>query len=190
MLHAENLESVKCRYSRAPEPDFKICEWAASRGFSEAQIVMAADCLDYQSCEHPEWENSEAYKLLEAIKGNRLVDDIAGSEHAVWHIRPPTANPYLVREVVRMVCMDFIRSAWPDAAGVKAFGLDTREHYEALKHAVFYQGVTPEELDAALGYGPALTQLIREGNPYHGITFRTAWDTAEPVITVMLPQED
>ena len=33
--------------------------------------------------------------------------------------------------------------------------------------------VSLEDLDAALGWGAALTKLIGERNPYRGVTFRT-----------------
>src|SRR5262249_33609243 len=35
---------------------------------------------------------------------------------------------------------------------------------------------TLEQFDDAIGWGPALTQLIGEGNPYRGVTFKTKWD--------------
>ena len=94
MLHAENVKSVNYRYGEATEPDFEICEWAASHGFSEVEIIKAAHCLDYQSCEHPGWEKSEACKLLEAIVGDRS-DDMPGYEGVAWEITPPatTAMP-------------------------------------------------------------------------------------------------
>src|SRR5262249_55823616 len=53
LLHAENVKSVNYRYGEATKPDFAICPWAAFHAFSQVQIIKAARCLEYQSCEHP-----------------------------------------------------------------------------------------------------------------------------------------
>jgi hypothetical protein len=34
--------------------------------------------------------------------------------------------------------------------------------------------VSLEQFDDALGWGPALTRLIKAGNPYYGVVFKTA----------------
>jgi hypothetical protein len=91
MLQAENVKSVNYRYGEATEPDFEICEWAAFHGFSEVQILKAAHCLSYQSCEHPGWEESDACKLLESIIGETPAD-MSGYEEAAWEITPPANN--------------------------------------------------------------------------------------------------
>jgi hypothetical protein len=91
--------------------------------------------------------------------------------------KPPPHTPLPVREVAQTVYESFVLDVWPSAAGIKDFGLDSAEHYGALQYAVRHHGVTVEDLDVALGYGPALTELVREGNPYHGIRFTTVWDT-------------
>jgi hypothetical protein len=36
--------------------------------------------------------------------------------------------------------------------------------------------VTLEQLDAALGNGPALQAFVSTTNPYRNVTFRTDWD--------------
>jgi hypothetical protein len=88
MLHAENVASVNYRYGEATKPEFRLCPWATFHPFSRVQIVKAAYCLDYQSCEHPGWPTSEACRLLAAM--------IAGDDHhmpgygeAQWEITPP-----------------------------------------------------------------------------------------------------
>jgi hypothetical protein len=91
MLHAENVESVNYRYGEATVPDFTMCEWAAFHPFSQVQILKAARCLRYQSCEHPRWEGSDACKLLEAIIGPSGVD-LPGYDEAEWEITPPAAS--------------------------------------------------------------------------------------------------
>ena len=92
MLHAENVTSVNYRYGEATQPDFALCEWAAFHSFSRVQIVKAARCLEYQSCEHPGWEKSDACKLVRAIIGDDTSRDMPGYDEAEWEIRPRTAN--------------------------------------------------------------------------------------------------
>ena len=90
LLHAENVRSVNYRYGETTRPGFELCEWAAFHSFSEGQILKAARCLRYQSCEHPAWDDSEACKLLEEIIG-RSTTDGHGYEEAMWAITPPPA---------------------------------------------------------------------------------------------------
>jgi hypothetical protein len=91
MLHAENVESVNYRYGEATEARFRICAWAAFHVFSQVQIIKAARCLHYQSCEHPAWEKSDACKLVEAIIG-RTTRELPGYDDAEWVITPPSIN--------------------------------------------------------------------------------------------------
>lgn len=92
MLHAENVRSVNYRYGEGIRPDFDLCEWAAFEKFSDVQIVKAAECLEYQSCEHRGWEGSDAFKLLRAIiAGINVSDrDLPAYEAAQWEITRPS----------------------------------------------------------------------------------------------------
>jgi hypothetical protein len=92
MLHAENVESVNYRYQDTTVPDFLICEWAAFHAFSQVQIIKAARCLRYQSCEHPDWEASDACKLLEEIIGDDATRNLPGYDDAEWEIAPSAAS--------------------------------------------------------------------------------------------------
>ena len=86
-------------------------------------------------------------------------------------------NSLAVRELTESVYNCLILDVWPSPAGIKDFGLESTEHYGALQNAVKHDGVTVEQLDDACGCGSALTALIAAGNPYHGVTFTTVWDT-------------
>lgn len=92
ILHAENVRSVNYRYGESTQPGFKLCQWAAFHPFSLVQIVKAARCLDYQSCEHRGWPESEAFKILHAITAGHPSRDMPGYDEAEWEITPPTAN--------------------------------------------------------------------------------------------------
>ena len=91
MLHAENVRSVNYRYGEATKPNFALCEWAAFHPFSQVQIIKAARCLRYQSCEHPGWEASDACKLWRRSSA-RSTRDSPGYDEAEWEITPPAAN--------------------------------------------------------------------------------------------------
>lgn len=88
MLWDENVKSVAYRYpndarDELPGPvgeTFEYGEHALRMGPrpEPAQIVKAARCLAYQSCEHPEWEASEACAFLDALKDaavSAMLDD-------------------------------------------------------------------------------------------------------------------
>jgi hypothetical protein len=92
MLHAENVRSVNYRYDETTQPSFELCQWAAFHEFSLVQIVKAARCLGYQSCEHPGWQESDACKLLQATTAGHPCHDMPGYDEAEWEIRPPAAN--------------------------------------------------------------------------------------------------
>jgi hypothetical protein len=85
-----------------------------------------------------------------------------------------------VHEMTLELFSYFIAGEWPRPRVLAAFGIESDDHYEALVHAVASDDVTLNELDRALGSGVALTALIRSGNPYHGIEFRTMWDELKP----------
>jgi hypothetical protein len=91
LLHAENVASVNYRYGETSRAEFIMCAWAAFHAFSPVQIIKAARCLRYQSCEHPGWEESQACKLLAAIIGNTSVH-LPGYDEAEWEITPPAAT--------------------------------------------------------------------------------------------------
>ncbi len=74
-----------------------------------------------------------------------------------------------------------ILDTWPSPAVSMDFGVLSQDHYGALQYAVRDHGVTPEDLDRALGNGAAITALIRQGNPYLGIRFTTPWDNLMPL---------
>jgi hypothetical protein len=92
LLHAENVKSVNYRYGETTKPDFAMCAWAAFHEFSQVQIIKAARCLEYQSCEHPGWEESGACQLLRAIIGDETTRNLPGYDEAEWEITPPASN--------------------------------------------------------------------------------------------------
>jgi len=54
-LKRENIKSVNYRYREKTR--FKKCDTSkADLGVSPADVVALCDCLDYQSCEHPDYK--------------------------------------------------------------------------------------------------------------------------------------
>ena len=81
-----------------------------------------------------------------------------------------------IRPVTRAVYEALRRDEWPSPAGCIDFGIRSEAHLGALQYAVINDGVSVEQLDEALGNGPALQALISPKNPYRNVTIRTDWD--------------
>jgi len=83
LLLDENIKSVNYRYS---EKESGYIEY--DRGapiLSAIQAIKAAQCLRYQSCEHPEYEGSIAQLLVEAIISD-AIPRLEGYNDAQWAI--------------------------------------------------------------------------------------------------------
>ncbi|VGO12402.1 hypothetical protein PDESU_00954 [Pontiella desulfatans] len=95
MLWKENMISVAHRYSdpveelpgdRYVEDDITEADVAfqqATVAFEPVQVLKSCNCLEYQSCEHPGWEASEAHAFLQALK-DKAVRALPGYERARW----------------------------------------------------------------------------------------------------------
>lgn len=83
LLIDENIKSVNYRYSEA---ETSLIEY--DRGapiLSAIEAIKAAQCLRYQSCEHSDFEESIAFKLIEAIISD-AIPRLEGYESASWAI--------------------------------------------------------------------------------------------------------
>lgn len=49
-------------------------------------VLKAIDCFEYQSCEHPEWEGSEARAFCEALRDD-MIGRLPGYSEADWEVR-------------------------------------------------------------------------------------------------------
>jgi hypothetical protein len=52
---------------------------------SPAAVFKALDCYEYQSCEHAEWEDSEAKSFCDALR-KRAGTKVPGYEEAPWEV--------------------------------------------------------------------------------------------------------
>jgi hypothetical protein len=47
------------------------------------EVLKLISCFEYQSCEHPDWDESEAYAFCEALR-HRMIDMLPGYDAAPW----------------------------------------------------------------------------------------------------------
>ena len=97
ILYQQNIASVRARYpsdkwSDLPGPINKqlnivvtgkdACS-GAYLGLKPVDILKMCDCLEYQSCESDDWEQTLAFRLLNHIR-RAAIRSLAGYEKAPW----------------------------------------------------------------------------------------------------------
>jgi hypothetical protein len=92
ILWRENLTSVADRYpddtdGTRPGPiDFKdrdVEDYTYRRPsvtIDRQGLLVAAGCYDYQSCEHPEWPTSQAFKWISSLVNDLNADGVTWPE--------------------------------------------------------------------------------------------------------------
>lgn len=95
MLWDENVKSVSHRYpdcdgKELPGPidcDFQYGQHdsKAFARISAVAVLKACDGYEYQSCEHPGWESSEAHSFLESLR-HRAIGALPGYDDAQWEV--------------------------------------------------------------------------------------------------------
>ena len=95
MLWRENVRSVVHRYGLAgtPEEASYEADVAAYRfrrypGISPVAVAKAVHCYAYQSCEHPEWDASQAHRVAERLR-DAVLCGMAGYDAAPWGFDAP-----------------------------------------------------------------------------------------------------
>lgn len=83
LLLDENVKSVNSRYR--DNETMSITYDRAAPILTAIQAIKAAQCLRYQSCEHSDYEDSIAFKLIEAIITD-AIPRLEGYESAQWAI--------------------------------------------------------------------------------------------------------
>ena len=93
-LSRENALSVNYCYPNHPAElphvwdESNIGETYRAPMLSPVQMLKAIRCLDYQSCEHPTWEKSEACRVLREMECCAIAR-LDGYEEAPWEICEP-----------------------------------------------------------------------------------------------------
>ena len=96
MLWQENVMSVVHRYPNSlndlPGPvDFDaemVLTYTSERParmLTATEALKAIDGYEYQSCEHPEWKDSQARAFCDALR-RRLISTLPGYDEAAWEI--------------------------------------------------------------------------------------------------------
>jgi hypothetical protein len=83
MLWQENRQSVNYRYGE-DNPVDPIYGYEPER-HSPLTVLKLIECYEYQSCEHPGWENGEARKFCQALRV-KAVQDLPGYDAEPWGI--------------------------------------------------------------------------------------------------------
>lgn len=86
LLYKENVRSFNYRYKESnPTSDFVFDNKAFKHEYIPAQLIAAIYCLDYQSCERPDWGKSEANAILIHLLA-ALTETF--SEPGIWELKP------------------------------------------------------------------------------------------------------
>lgn len=79
----ENVRSYNYRYEKCERPD----QYAFSPYLGDltpARVIGACDCLIYQSCETPDYRETEAFSIIDAIR--ELAIDLVPGKDGSWEI--------------------------------------------------------------------------------------------------------
>ena len=88
LLFAANVKSVNHRYDdNTPTDGYVYSHTPPATGVPAVGIIKACNCLEYQSCEPDDWEESEARAALDTIR-HAAACRLPGYEDAAWEIRP------------------------------------------------------------------------------------------------------
>ena len=109
MLLDENVKSVCCRYNDSEITDLPgriNAEWLIPFEFhyvhrvpKPLEAISIVRCYAYQSCEHPEWEASEAKAFCDALIACKIAE-LPGYDDAPWEWDDPEyESPALQRLV-------------------------------------------------------------------------------------------
>lgn len=78
-LKRENIKSVNYRYNEKTR--FKKCDLSKAEVLQPEDVVSLCDCLDYQSCEHPDYKPG----MLAVIRASALRAS-GGHKSELWSI--------------------------------------------------------------------------------------------------------
>lgn len=84
MLWAENQRSVDHRYDEDDAEEPYLYERYPTH-IDPVRVLAALACYEYQSCEHPEWAQSEAHAFCDAIR-KAAIRRLPGYDKAGWEV--------------------------------------------------------------------------------------------------------
>jgi hypothetical protein len=86
MLLEQNVASVNFRYGGDERAETIYAFEPSGRRPDPVQVLKALQCYEYQACEDPGWEASEAKAFCDALR-RRAIGNLPGYEQADWEIR-------------------------------------------------------------------------------------------------------
>lgn len=81
LLWDENVKSVNYRYNESNQAPRYVHQPVA--GIQPMAVLKKIHCLEYQSCEHPEWEKSHAASILKQLE-RLVIRQLPGYAEAAW----------------------------------------------------------------------------------------------------------
>ena len=90
-LWRENNRSVNYRYraelgfSTLPELQLAESDIRVLLRIDPVQVLKALDCLEYQSCETPDWRETEAHGIIQSLRSS-AIRRLRGFDAAAWEI--------------------------------------------------------------------------------------------------------
>lgn len=93
VLQAENYRSVNNRYrdEYGNPPPIKFQMGTSMLVLKPVDILKACHCLNYQSCESDDWNETEAKAILEAIE-HAAMRALPGYDASPWGLEPPAED--------------------------------------------------------------------------------------------------
>jgi hypothetical protein len=88
MLWAENRRSVNHRYAEQEWEEPYVFTELRHHSIDPVMVLKAVACYEYQSCETPGWEKSEAHAFCQSLK-ERCIRRLPGFDDAPWEIGDP-----------------------------------------------------------------------------------------------------
>lgn len=78
----ENYRSINYRYTETYAPHQYIHR-PLNKRYEPVEIIKLCNCYRYQCCETDDWEDSEAYAIMDALK-ERAIFSLPGYDDAKW----------------------------------------------------------------------------------------------------------
>jgi hypothetical protein len=86
VLYAANVVSVECRYPDTKGDPVNVWRYnAPAKPVDVVTFLKSLDCLEYQSCEVPNWEGSRAQRIIEWARRG-AIGKLPGYDRAPWGI--------------------------------------------------------------------------------------------------------
>lgn len=114
LLWEENFRSVDYRYNEhnehneRPEPAYTF--EGVETPLDAWVVYKQLECYDYQSCEHPEWLDSEAYRLYGLLKAHLLGQLGCRNEEAAMRDPRWNAGPWGIENIREAIATQGVTS--------------------------------------------------------------------------------